>query len=126
MSDQGFTIDDLQNQIKYSTIPSNGDGICNSYRTQYICEVFDAQDIDLNTAIPYECIMDCKSEEKVTASIHLAKLQFQFNESCRALSLIEDNAADYFNAYLHSMIRQMTHHLYYVARDKPTPPLSFN
>lgn len=126
MSDEGPTIDDLQNRIKTSTIPSNGDGICNSYRTHYICEVFDVNELDLNQAIPYESLMQCKDEEKVTASIHLAKLQFQFNESCRYMGFIEDDQADYFNAYLHQQIRQMTHHLYYVSRGKPTPPLAFH
>jgi hypothetical protein len=67
-----------------------------------------------------------KDKEKVRASIHLAKLQFQFNEACRHYGFVEDDAADYFACYLHHMIRLMVHHLRFLELGKPTPPIGFH
>lgn len=118
--------DAIQNQIKMSHIPDTGDGITNAWRTYYICEVFDCQDVNLNQIFPFKAMMHCKDTDKVRASVHLAKLQFQFNEACRYHELVDEGSADYHQAYLHHMIRMMTHHLWYLERDKPTPPLGFN
>lgn len=117
---------ELQYQIKMSHIPSNGDGVSNAWRTYYICEVFDCQDINLNQVFPFKSMLTSKDKEKVRASIHLAKLQFQFNEACRFREFVTDEEADYHAAYLHHMIRSMVHHLSYLEQDKPTPPLSFH
>lgn len=116
----------LQDQIKNSYIPSNGDGITNSWRTMFVCEVFEVEDVDLNQTFPYSALMACKDPDKVRASIHLAKLQFQFNESCRHLEYLDNDQADYFACFLHHMIRLMTHHLKFVELGKPTPPIGFN
>jgi hypothetical protein len=118
--------DQLQSQIKTSLIPSNGDGICNAWRTSYICDVFDVQDVNLNQVFPFTAMTTAKDKEKVRASIHLAKLQFQFNESCRYYEIVDEADADYHAAYLHHMIRLMAHNLSYLERDKPTPPIGFH
>jgi hypothetical protein len=118
--------DTIQTQIKMSHIPDTGDGITNSWRTFYICEVFDVQDVNLNQIFPFKGMMICKDKDKVRASIHLAKLQFQFNEACRYHEIVDDESADYHQAYLHHMIRMMVHHLTHLERDKPTPPLGFH
>lgn len=126
LPEDGPSIEVLQNQIKTSTIPSNGDGICNAWRTQFVCEVFDVQDVNLNQVFPFRAMLTCRDKDKVRASVHLAKLQFQLNESCRYLGYIDDEDADYHGCYLHHMIRMMAHHLSYLERDKPTPPIGFH
>jgi hypothetical protein len=118
--------DAIQNNIKMSHIPCSGDGISNAWRTYYICEVFDCQDIDLNQIFPFKAMMTCRDKDKVRASIHLAKLQFQFNEACRYHELVDEESADYHGAYLHHMLRSMIHHLSYLERDRPTPPIGFH
>jgi hypothetical protein len=118
--------DTLQTQIKMSHIPCSGDGISNAWRTFYICEVFEVQDVNLNQIFPFKAMTTAKDKEKVRASIHLAKLQFQFNEACRFYEIVSDEDADYHAAYLHHMIRLMVHHLSYLERDKPTPPIGFH
>jgi hypothetical protein len=118
--------DTLQNQIKMSHIPCSGDGISNAWRTFYICEVFEVQDVNLNQIFPFKAMTTAKDKEKVRASIHLAKLQFQFNEACRYHEIVDEEDADYHAAYLHHMIRLMVHHLSYLERDKPTPPIGFH
>lgn len=126
LPENGPSIDDLQHQIKMSGIPSHGDGISNAFRTYFICEVFDVQDIDLNQVFPFGAMLACKDKEKVRASIHLAKLQFQFNEACLFNEYVEPDMSEYHACYLHHMIRQLAHHLSYLERDKPTPPLGFH
>jgi hypothetical protein len=118
--------DTIQNQIKSDHIPSSGDGISNAWRTYYICEVFDCQDVNLNQIFPFKAMTTARDKEKVRASIHLAKLQFQFNEACRYHEIVDDEAADYHGAYLHHMIRLMVHHLSFLERDRPTPPIGFH
>lgn len=119
------SIEDLQNQIITCTIPSSGDGITNAWRTYYICDVFEVQNLDLTQTMPYSAMMGCKDLDKVTASVHLAKLQFQFNEAARVMGFIDDEGADFIACYLHHMLRLMTHHLSHLKRGKPTPPIGF-
>lgn len=118
--------DTIQNQIKSDHIPSSGDGISNVWRTYYICEVFDCHDVNLNQIFPFKEMTTVRDKDKVRASIHLAKLQFQFNEACRYHEIVEDDAADYHAAYLHHMIRMMVHHLSFLERGLPTPPIGFH
>lgn len=126
LPNDGPSIEVLQDQIKNSQIPSTGDGITNAFRTYYICEVFEVQEVNLNQVFPFRAMITCKDKDKVRASIHLAKLQFQFNEACRHYQYIEEDSADYHGCYLHHMIRTLAHHLSYLERDKPTPPLGFH
>lgn len=126
LPEDGPDADEVQHHIKMSHIPCSGDGISNAFRTYYICEVFDVQDINLNQIFPFRALLGCRDKEKVRASVHLAKLQFQFNEACRYHQMVDEESADYHAAYLHHMIRQLTHHLKYLELGRPTPPLGFH
>jgi hypothetical protein len=116
----------LQDQIKMDHVPSSGDGISNAWRTYYICEVFEVQDISLNQVFPFKAMTTSRDKEKVRASIHLAKMQFQFNEACRYHEIVEEEMADYHGAYLQHMLRLLIHHLSFLEQDKPTPPIGFH
>jgi hypothetical protein len=54
--------DTIQNQIKSDHIPSSGDGISNAWRTYYICEVFDCQDVNLNQIFPFKAMTTAKRQ----------------------------------------------------------------
>lgn len=116
----------LQDRILTSVVPSHGDGITNAWRTYFICETFAVTELNLTVVFPFEAILNCQEQDKILAAIHLAKLQFLFNETCRSLGYIDHEYADYFSCFLHHMIRLMTHHLTFVKKGKPTPPIGFH
>lgn len=115
----------LNNAILSCTLPSSGDGISNAERAEFVCHTFKAQIIDLNRKMPYEAMLKSNDPERILASIHLAKLQFQYAQASHHAGFLERERMEFYTAYLHLMIGKLAWHKKHVEAGKKTPPFGF-
>lgn len=118
--------EEINESVLSSDFPSSADGVSNVERAAFVCEVFNAERIDLNQKIPYEAILKSKDPMKVLAAIHLAQLQYQYTNVCRYEGLIEDERAVLYSSFLQLMIAKLAHRKKYLDAGVTTvPPYAF-
>lgn len=120
-----MTTEELNEAVLNCTMPSSGDGICNADRTWFVLQAFNATALNLNKKMPYEEVLASTNAEKIRASVHLAKMQFQYTYASAHAGLLDGERAELYAAYLHLMIGKLTWHLTHVEKNVPTPPHGF-
>ena len=117
------------NQIAKSlcenAVPSPDDGVSNVDRVRYIAQVFEVDEIDLTTVIPYEEVLTSDDTSIVEAAIHLLKLQNQFLSAAFYSGLIEPESHELKSAWFMLALNKLYWHRRHLHEGKPTPPFTF-
>jgi len=113
---------EIMDACKWDTRPSSSGGASNADRYEFICEVFELDDVDLEQAYDWQVVTKSKCVVAVTAAKEMMLLKLDFINRLFEHGHLTRLEWDMISSPWIIAVQRINWHLHHLELEMPTPP----